>query len=427
MDAERQQYLAVADALGARLCRDAVWDGRRCNWLGDSMEAVEGTWQVVHRSFGPDLYGGTSGIALFLARLYKATGEPLFRRTAIGALEQTLSRLDKFVPPYRVGVYSGLTGVAYALAQCAPLLGEDRYREAAARAVRELLMDEIRPEALDVVAGSAGAIPVLLGLSDLLENGDLPDLACKHGENLLATARRQGDACSWTTLPPDGNPTPDLTGFSHGTAGIAWSLLELARATGEERYGEAAESAFRYERRFFNPQYGNWPDFRGIAQTAGAGWGYSLAWCHGAPGIALSRARAWRLTGSEEAKREAAVAIQTTEMGLRQSLAYQAIGDFSLCHGLAGNAECAAVSARILGNGAGTGAERDLARFGVERYHADRAPWPCGVPGGGENPSLMLGLAGIGHFYLRLALPEEVPSVLMMVPEGIEPVDNRAP
>src|SRR3712207_6675303 len=148
MDAERQQYLAVADALGARLCRDAVWDGSRCNWLGDSMESVDGSWQVVHRSFGPDLYGGTSGIALFLARLYKATGEPLFRRTAAGALEQTLSRLDKLVPPYRVGVYSGLTGVAYALAQCAPLLGEDRFRDAAVRAVRELLTDEIHPEAL---------------------------------------------------------------------------------------------------------------------------------------------------------------------------------------------------------------------------------------------------------------------------------------
>lgn len=411
MDPERTQYLAVADALGARLCRDAVWDGRRANWLGDSMEPVDGTWQVAHRSFGPDLYGGTSGIALFLARLHKATGEPLFRRTALGALEQTLSRLDKLVPPFRIGVYSGLTGVAYALAQCAALLGEDRFRDAAARAARELMADEIHPEALDVVAGSAGAIPVLLGLSSLLGNGELPDLARRHGENLLATARRQGDACSWMTLPPDGTQTPDLTGFSHGTAGIGWGLLELAKATGEDRYGEAAEGAFRYERRFFSPQHGNWPDFRGSQP------GYSLAWCHGAPGIALSRARAFRLTGSEEAKREAAVAINTTEMGVRQSLAYGVASDFSLCHGLAGNAECAAVSARILGNGAGTGAERDLARFGIERYHNDRAPWPCGVPGGGENPSLMLGLAGIGHFYLRLALPDEVPSVLMIVPE----------
>jgi lantibiotic modifying enzyme len=426
MDSERQQYLAVADALGARLCRDAVWDGHRCNWLGDSMEAVEGTWQVAHRSFGPDLYAGTSGIALFLARLYAATGERLFQRTAVGALEHTLSRLHVLSSPFRAGVYSGLTGVAYALAHCAPLLGEERFREAAASALRELVTDEIRPEALDIVAGSAGAIPVFLGLSGLLGaegHGDLLDLARRHGDNLLATARRQGDAASWATISAEVPAKPDLTGFSHGTAGIGWSLLELAKATGEERYSDAAESAFRYERRCFSPQHGNWPDFRGT-QTGPNGtpvWGYSMAWCHGAPGIALSRARAFRLTGSEEAKREAAVAIATTEMGVRQSLAYPGPADFSLCHGLAGNAECAAVAARTLGNGAGTGADRDLARFGIERYHADRAPWPCGVPGGGENPTLMLGLAGIGHFYLRLALPDQVPSVLMMTPEETMP------
>jgi hypothetical protein len=45
-------------------------------------------------------------------------------------------------------------------------------------------------------------------------------------------------------------------------------------------------------------------------------------------------------------------------------------------------------------------------------------PWPCGVPGGGESPSLMLGLAGIGHFYLRLYDPASVPSVLLVKPEA---------
>jgi lantibiotic modifying enzyme len=428
MDSERQQFLAVADALGARLCRDAVWDGRRCNWLGDSMEFVDGAWQVAHRSFGPDLYGGTSGIALFLARLFAATGERLFRKTAVGALETSLSRLEKLASPFRAGFYSGLTGAAYALAQCASLLGEERFRAAAVAALRELLGDEIRPEALDVVAGSAGAIPAFLGFQGLLGNGDLTALARRHGENLLATAHRHGDALSWTTLPGVDPAQPDLTGFSHGTAGIAWALLELKQATGEARFGEAAESAFRYERRCFDPQQGNWPDFRGAQQGPGGApaWGCSLAWCHGAPGIALSRARAFRLTGSAEAKNEAAVAIATTERGVRQGLA-MAGGDFSLCHGLAGNAECAAVSARILGNGAGTGADLDLARFGAERYHADRAPWPCGVPGGGENPSLMLGLAGIGHFYLRLALPGRIPSILMVTPEEVEPQTLTAP
>jgi hypothetical protein len=38
-------------------------------------------------------------------------------------------------------------------------------------------------------------------------------------------------------------------------------------------------------------------------------------------------------------------------------------------------------------------------------------PWPCGIPGAGEAPGLMLGTAGIGYFYLRLAKPE-IPTAL---------------
>jgi lantibiotic modifying enzyme len=34
--------------------------------------------------------------------------------------------------------------------------------------------------------------------------------------------------------------------------------------------------------------------------------------------------------------------------------------------------------------------------------------------GGGETPNLMLGLAGIGYFYLRLYDPVKYPSVLII-------------
>src|SRR5208283_3062683 len=68
-------FLETAISIGARLCRDAIWDGRRCNWLGDSMEFESNSWTVVHRAFGPELYNGTSGVALFLAQLYSLTGE----------------------------------------------------------------------------------------------------------------------------------------------------------------------------------------------------------------------------------------------------------------------------------------------------------------------------------------------------------------
>jgi len=42
--------------------------------------------------------------------------------------------------------------------------------------------------------------------------------------------------------------------------------------------------------------------------------------------------------------------------------------------------------------------------------------WISGVPHGVETPGLMVGLAGIGYALLRLAAPEQMPSVLLLVP-----------
>src|SRR5579859_1285072 len=84
----RSSFLETAFRLGARLCRDAVWDNDRCNWLGSSMDPVGNNWIVTERAFGPDLYAGTSGPALFLAYLHQFTSERIFQLTSLGALRQ---------------------------------------------------------------------------------------------------------------------------------------------------------------------------------------------------------------------------------------------------------------------------------------------------------------------------------------------------
>ena len=42
--------------------------------------------------------------------------------------------------------------------------------------------------------------------------------------------------------------------------------------------------------------------------------------------------------------------------------------------------------------------------------------WLCGIPHGIETPGLMIGLAGVGYGLLRLAAPNDVPSVLVLAP-----------
>ena len=413
MSAASGEMLETAARIGARLCRDAVWDGRRCNWLGSSMEVVGGAWVVAHKSFGPDLYAGTSGIAWFLAHLWRATGEPIFRHVAEGALAQARSRRDQIPGATRHGLYSGLLGVAWAELGVGEIFGREDLVEDARQVVHGLGGEDPPAEGIDVIMGSGGAIAALIDVHHRLQGDSdgVLGLARRHGELLLETADRGDDGWSWDTL--SGGSQRNLTGFAHGAAGIAWALLELFGETGDARYRTAAEEGFRYERRWYDAEQENWPDFRdheSLGTASGDGPIYAVAWCHGAPGIGLSRLRAVEILGDEIYRGEAEAAVRTTTRALGQP-----VGDFSLCHGAAGNAELLLYAGQVLDPDHRAAAEA-VGRFGVQQYEREGLAWPCGVPGGGEAPNLMLGLAGIGYFYLRLHDPEAHPSMLLLRP-----------
>lgn len=405
------RFAAAAAELGHRLCRDALWAHDRCIWLGDSLEALDGEWTVVHGTCGPDLYNGTSGIALFLAELARHTDEPLHRVTAEAAMRHALAHAHDVPPTARLGLYSGWPGIALAARVVADALGRADL-EAAGRGLLTTLArsadGETRPH--DILSGRAGAIPVLLAAHARAPADELIALAIRCADELVDAADRSDRGWSWAA--PDAAPgDPNLTGLSHGAAGIGWALLELAHVTGEDRFRVAATQAFRYEQSWFDATSGNWADLRGVtAQGGEQGRGSMIAWCHGAPGIGLTRLRAAALTGDPARRAEAEIARGTTSAALHRVLA-GGLGDLSLCHGAAGNAELLLQHpdddvSRMLTEG--------VADEAVQRFGDCSQPWPCGVPGGGETPGLMLGIAGIGHFFLRMHDPD-IRSVLLPV------------
>lgn len=407
-----EAFLDAAVFLGRRICRDAMWAGDRCNWLGDSMEFFDGSWSVAHRALGPDLYGGTSGIALFLVTLYRLTGEPSFRITAEGALAHAHGHLEEFSPTLRVGFYTGWTGIAHATAAAGKAFGEegliDRARAMMTQSTRDIGAEAV----LDVLAGTAGAIPALIDLQVPGEN-DFIVIAEQLGDHLLSIANKRDSQWSWSTLP--GQSEQDLTGFSHGTAGIAWALLELFAATGQARFRDAAERGLAYERQCFSKEQENWPDFRAIAKAADNAPNFMVAWCHGAPGVGLSRVRAYELIGGDVLRGEAEAAMRATMRVLNHPNA-GAQTDFALCHGRAGNAELFIYAGQVFDDEMARAVAIGVGHYGIQTYRRKEMPWPCGVPGGGETPNLMLGLAGIGYFYLRLYDPVNIPSVLILRP-----------
>jgi lantibiotic biosynthesis protein len=273
--------------------------------------------------------------------------------------------------------------------------------------LRRAAVEVVDKGEFDVISGRAGAIAALLILRAMIGDASLLECAMRLGDDLLETAVASEAGVSWAADPHLRN-RHNLTGFSHGTSGVAFALLELGVASGESKYSSVGQSAFRYERHWFSPEARNWPDFREQRLRSRRGKqraGFATFWCHGAPGIALSRLRAYALLGDGACREEAVVALETTRHNVESTLR-DGRGNFSLCHGLTGNSDALLYGYETLGPGCDDlmSASQTVAQVGRERFASARAPWPCGTHSG-ETPGLMLGLAGIGHFYLRLHDP----------------------
>jgi lantibiotic modifying enzyme len=419
-------YLDVAQEIGDLLAREAIWHGDRCSWMGAVPDERNRTARggMVYSTLGSDLYGGTAGVALFLATLAASTGEPVTRRTSLGAIRHALSRAQSVPPGQRLGLFTGWTGIALAATQVGRLLGEAEILDKASELLRKCAEEEPDAVEFDIISGRAGAIAALIVLQDLLRDQELLTVATRLGEELIQTAVGSEGGCSWRG--PAAFQWRDLTGFSHGTAGAGYALLELYVATGEGRFREVAEQAFNYERRWFDPAAENWPDFRRDPSERSRrpiGNAFATAWCHGAPGIAISRLRALEITGDATCRVEAVTALRTTQQAVALG-ERSGRGNYSLCHGIAGNAEILAIGREILGHEWNEAATLvlEVAHAGIERYARRGHAWPCGT-GRGDTPNLMLGLAGVGYYYLRLANPA-IPSIMLIRPESFRQMGN---
>ena len=414
----------AATRIGEALCRSAYWDRPTsvCNWMGRSIAEIAeygGPITPTSAACGPDLYAGSAGIGLYLAELYALTGDLAFARTALGAIQRSIRQLGSVPPADAVSPLSfhcGHLGVAYA-ARRAGLLTDRAELVLQATSLLDRVIEAVSsPHELDVIGGNAGAIPVLLSLARESGLERCYDLAIALGEELCRTAVDQGSGWAWEPEAASGSgmgPVPQ-TGLSHGASGMGLALFELYGATGRRDLLEIARGAFAFEDALFDPENGNWPDLRRNIERPN----FARAWCHGAPGIALARLRAGMLDHEqrENYHARARLAIATTLGAIEENLE-TACSDATLCHGLAGLGEIVWLTGQMLDDPAYRDRALDLGRTLINR-HSDSEVWPSGVPSRGPNPSLMLGIAGVGYWLLRLHAPQQVPSVLLMEPDA---------
>jgi lantibiotic modifying enzyme len=301
-----------------------------------------------------------------------------------------------------IGGAAGGGSLIYALLRAGEFLEEPALIAEARQLAAHLTPDLIAADrALDVIGGAAGAILGLLALHEATGDPGALERAVACGRHLLSrqTALPDGRR-AWRTIA-----ARPLTGFSHGAAGIGYALLRLHAHAGEPVFLEAAGDAIAYERSVYAPEARNWPDFRSLPGVTGAS--YMTSWCHGAPGIGLSRLGGLAAVDTPETRAEIDVALATT-------LAHRRQGVDQLCCGAAGRAEVLLTGARRLGRpGLAQAARDELSAVAARTQHTGRYRLLAQLPEGVYNPSLFTGTAGIGYQLLRLAHPDRLPSMLL--------------
>lgn len=377
------------------------------------------------------LYDGSAGIALALAALAKHVPGHGFGETAIEGIKAA----QHWIRSSRgngLGLHIGHAGIAFSALRGAQILASQALHELAIEEYAALLHGLGRPSTRcsDIIAGDAGIILALLSVPDEYPMfNPAVQMACALGDRLLESAHRTVRGWQWDDeiYCSDG-----LTGYAHGTSGVAHALLALATHPATQRYASAgryfaaALLALEYERAYYSPMHGNWADLRvdpdtlddpgEIRNTLQAYLDgnpptirHMVAWCHGAPGACLPRTVLLRHLEDPLARNDLENAIDTlcanlTGITARASLCHAAPGNADILRTILPDLKC---SLRT------TAAESALAQTTTRVL--DHLPELIASHLGEQSFGLMTGLAGLLHFLTGRCDPG-TPSILFIDP-----------
>jgi type 2 lantibiotic biosynthesis protein LanM len=222
--ASRDALLEAAREVGDRLEMLAIRDADFVSWMGLTM-INEKAWSLL--PLGDDLYGGTTGIGLFLSYLGAITGEGRYTdlaRVIAGNLRNQIKnhlgqRQAAEAIEQPIGAFGGLGGAIYSLSHLGTL-----WRDQSLLVEAEGLVDHVvevihRDRGLDIIGGAAGCIAALLSLHHCTGSAPALSAAVACGNRLISTARSMPwvgwstalcDPTDWILTRSRGHPGPCL-------------------------------------------------------------------------------------------------------------------------------------------------------------------------------------------------------------------------
>lgn len=407
---KRTEFLSEAKKIGEQLIKRAIIKNNDACWIGDTILGE-------HIGIGPtnfSLYSGNAGVALFFAHLANITGETKYKDIATKSLNLIINQFegdlkDQSQNIIGSGAFEGMGGLIYTFAHISKLWNNSGLLDFSARLVKSL-SDQVSTgySSPDIISGSAGLIGCLIPYYELTGDPVALKLAIKNGEGLVQLAEVQEHGVAWKIehLSDTFHIDKPMAGFSHGVAGIAWSLMKLSELSNRVDFHDLALRAIDYERSLFIEKNGNWLDLRFTDEREAA---FMTAWCHGAPGIGMARLDTLEL-GDYHFEKEIQIAIKTAQSDLFRNY------NHSLCHGDLGNLDFLLYASQILKDKKMQNIVNDAAHYIITDIH--KHGWRTGIPFEAESPGFMTGISGIGYELLRIGFPDIVPSVLLLKMPG---------
>lgn len=272
-----------------RLINHAVWNKERTDvsWEIINFSSSDHTaWDI--RPVNYYLYSGLAGIFVLLYAIieindtkevkdmFHVVRKKLFEYTDNIQLSQdNLMTRD-------TGLYEGESSIAYSYLILYKYSHEEIYLQNAKKHMEVVngLVDE--DQKYDLIYGNAGAAYMLLELYFVTNESQYIKEAEHVAKLLKASAVIMDKGIGWKV---NGKLKP-MAGMAHGNAGIILPIIILWRLTGKNEYQKMAEEIWQYEEFLYDPQINNWVDIRNEKKEVKED---SVAWCHGAAGILLSR------------------------------------------------------------------------------------------------------------------------------------------
>ncbi|MEL7145350.1 MAG: lanthionine synthetase LanC family protein [Bacteroidota bacterium] len=420
------RFLKEAIKVGDRLVEMAKTTEHGVCWESLSYHNGTTSWQV-----SESIYSGSGGIAYYLMELYEATKDEKYLSVSIKAIEE-LWHVHQTKETDYYAFFTGRAGLSYVFLKTFDITADPRYKdwalEVALKAEENL---DSGATIDDLINGLAGTIVGLLHAHEKLKDERLIPIIGKYAEKLLNRANFTKEGISWDRSHTQ---VRGLCGFSHGTAGVGYAFLLLGSYFNNPAFYFIAEMAFAYENQFFREQDLNWPDFRkGFFDEKSleeykeeyrkgnrshfVSPGSMKAWCHGSPGIGLSRITAVKILGDKYKA--------DLENAVRGTMASVLMGDpnlhtYTLCHGAGGNSLLLMEAASLFPDIDIQPVLEKVADNAIQQFE-NQGFYTCGLSmhSGSGGTSLFMGDAGVGYYMLALAQGYTEDTILKPEVKGI--------